>query len=113
MPINLMGGVENYCDPKRLNTIQFSCNPYEMVGVGIHPTLANRASDRALDTLETPICVSRMSAMSELGLDHSLPQAAWARQEQLLEHILKMGVAGRALVIHTQGKHADSVLHRF
>ena len=53
------------------------------------------------------LCDPRVPAISELGVDHSAPKNTWVKQEQLLAHILQVGVAGRVLVIHVRGEPTD------
>ena len=107
VPVTVVGGILNYCDPERYREIVFPPNRAWKVAVGIHPRHVSRVDDRMLDQLESLICDTRVAAISELGLDHTEPPERWGQQEALAERILRMGVSGRVLVIHARGEAQD------
>ncbi|XP_071501329.1 uncharacterized protein [Diadema antillarum] len=103
VPVKVVGGVLNYCDPQQYNRIFFPVDSMWKVAVGIHPKKAPNASASILDRLQALICDPRVSAISELGLDFSCPPKTFKSQEGLLDRILRMGVSGRVLVLHMRG----------
>ena len=120
--VEVTGGVLNYCDP------EVFCRPgFEedvlgeitgqnwKVAIGIHPKEAANYTpaqwERFLALLHSP----RVSAISELGFDFSVPDTLWCHQEELFDRIISMGTLGRVLVMHLRGSKDDqhsSVVNR-
>ena len=53
IPVTVIGGVMNYCDPAIFHEVRFPPDKRWKVAVGIHPTLAPTVDDATLYHLET------------------------------------------------------------
>ena len=105
--VRVVGGVLNYCDPKNFGRILFPQSSRWRVAVGIHPRHARRAADVDYFALRTLLGEPRVVAISEMGLDHSLPKDTWGCQLTMLDHLLQMPLEGKVLVLHLRGRQGD------
>ena len=102
--VQLTGGVINYCDPCRFKDIYFPADRNWMVAVGIHPKYAGGVGDPKLDELARLICNPRVCGFGEVGLDYTSNSKFWDSQLFLLKACLRIGVAGKVLVLHIRGQ---------
>ncbi|XP_033118378.1 uncharacterized metal-dependent hydrolase YcfH-like [Anneissia japonica] len=80
------------------------------VGVGIHPK--KELSPAQLSRLVTLTSSSHVRVLGEIGLDHTLPNTDWVRQDELLERVLKQcySFSRHCLIcLHVRGMHGDEV----
>ncbi|XP_072182095.1 uncharacterized metal-dependent hydrolase YcfH-like [Diadema setosum] len=107
VPVSVVGGVLNYCDPEHYPGIVFPADARWKVVVGIHPKHAGRTCDRHIFELEQLLKDDRVVGVSELGLDYSVPDSLWTAQLGLMERILRIGTIGKVHVLHIRGSRGD------
>lgn len=111
--IRLAGAVANFCDPDWFpssNDIALF-PPKVIVSVGIHPKHAARSHRYiadSLDRLSSLLACPNVSAVGEVGLDHSMKEVYWPDQMSLLCKVLPMVPADKVLVLHCQGIPGDN-----
>ena len=74
------------------------------MAVGIHPKKTPQVTDQQWDELQRLLADPRVTAISEVGLDYSIPKHTWSAQIGFLERLLDLGTLGYVLVIHWESK---------
>ncbi|XP_072181655.1 putative deoxyribonuclease TATDN2 [Diadema setosum] len=114
-PFPITGAVLNFCNPEWFPHLDFENDlmrstrrgPHFEVVVGIHPKKAAIYMPAQWGGFLRLLCNPRVSAISEVGFDFSVPKNLWHPQEELFNRILSMGTLGRILVMHLRGAAAD------
>ena len=109
VPVSVVGGVLNYCDPYNFSRISCPRDPRWGVAVGIHPKHASRVKDQAFLQLQAALKNEWVCAVSEVGLDFSANGGSWDKQLELLRRILAMNITEKVLVLHLRGSKLDPV----
>ena len=105
IPVKLVGGILNFCDPTTFSKPSFSAVLEEdrssswKITAGINPKHAFRYTEQDWQAMLRHSTHSRVIGISEVGLDFSVPSRHWGRQEVLFERILDLGTMGHVLVI--------------
>ena len=107
VPVEICGGVLNYCDPTHYRDIVFPENRFFRVAVGIHPRQAKTVDPVTLADLQKKLCDPRVVGVSEVGLDYTAPVEEWPAQVELMKRILGLGITGKVLIIHMRGEQTD------
>ena len=116
VPVKVCGGFFNYCDPRGFKDVWipkeegWRSRPWR-VAVGIHQKHAARVADVDIYELTRFLCDPRVSAVSEVGLDHSAPPREWSSQVLLLREILTLPIKEKVLVLHLRGEDTDPTAH--
>ena len=108
IPVQVAGGVINYCDPVRFHSIVVPAQQNWRVAAGIHPKHAREVSEDNVaqlgDILKNPAVVG----VSEVGLDHSVPATQYKAQTELLQRILSLPhISQKVLIVHLRGNRND------
>lgn len=108
VPVEVVGGVLNYCDPIRFDSISFPSDRRWRVAVGIHPKWAKKVTGTEIQRLGEILQNPAVVGVSELGLDHSVPYSEYGAQTELLRRILLLPhITQKVLVIHLRGSEKD------
>ena len=110
-PVELVGGVANYCDPEfyldpnfidRVVGAQEGHNSWK-IAIGIHPKRATTYSTEHWRALVHHSHHPRVVGFSEVGFDFTVPPQQWRDQENLFKELLDLGTRGRVLILHLRG----------
>ena len=88
-PVNVIGGVEIYCDPSFYPPVPSSDSPFK-VAVGIHPRHATSFSYTNFTSLQRLIQSRYVTALGEIGLDRTEHISTWCEQERILIEVLSL-----------------------
>ena len=110
--VRLVGTVAVYCDADTYPSEQSLLDlPGDMVvAVGLHPRHARdkvSSMDRDIRRMVRLLQNPRVTALGEIGLDHTEPMRHWPYQVELLERILPKLQDGHVLVLHCRGMKGD------
>ena len=106
VPVNLIGGVKNFCDPETFHMVPPESDPW-FVAIGIHPKQAGSYPADAFAFLEQALASRRVSGISEVGLDYDTNSRTWNAQWRLLNKILSLGTLGYVLITHIRGPQSN------
>ncbi|KAH3696816.1 hypothetical protein DPMN_084294 [Dreissena polymorpha] len=111
--VRLVGGIGIFCDPKSFPSPQdMSCLPSNVgVVVGLHPKHLAMNNDRiyhSLDRVRNMLKCEMVVGLGEIGLDHSVPDKQWPRQNDLVRAMLHMISDRHVMVVHCRGAPGDS-----
>ena len=107
VPITIIGGVRNYCDPETFHTMPIAVNHPWHLAIGIHPKKAQSYTADQWDFFEKRLALSLVTGICEVGLDYSHAPETWDAQHRLLERILRLGTLGFVLILHVRGTQTD------
>ncbi|XP_033728831.1 uncharacterized protein LOC117317969 [Pecten maximus] len=106
------GTCASFCDPETYPTTDsLKTLPADMeVAVGVHPKKRYSSSelDRVIRKLKDLVRQRRVTAVGEVGVDHSVPPEQWPQQLVMLEKILPLVEPRHVLVLHCRGMSGDS-----
>ncbi|XP_013402404.1 uncharacterized protein LOC106168026 [Lingula anatina] len=103
-PFTLTGGTAVFCDPdtwpdpKELPALR---RMGLVLAVGLHPKKV--ASSTQFACLETLLSSPNVSAVGEVGIDHTAPPGEWVGQRLRLEKVLQLLTPAKILVLHCRG----------
>ncbi|MES9880772.1 MAG: TatD family hydrolase [Sedimenticola sp.] len=106
-PVQLVGGVMVFCDPEEFHKLPFLDNHF-VSAVGIHPKKAHLCTQGRLDQLKLILDSRPVRALGEIGLDRSCPQESWAKQEQVLDEVLRLCNPQLLLLLHIRETKGDT-----
>ena len=99
--VDVQGGVAVFCDPDCWPN-QFGIMPGFGAAVGVHPKKATEFTDEHFSTLEELLKREGVVALGEVGLDHTVDESMWQRQEEVLRQVLLLSYPLRPLVVHVR-----------
>ncbi|XP_013412723.1 uncharacterized protein LOC106175328 [Lingula anatina] len=103
-PFTLTGGTAVFCDPDTWPEPEELPALREMglvLAVGLHPKKV--ASSEQFRRLGTLLSSPDVSAVGEVGIDHTVPPGEWVGQRLRLEKVLKLLTPAKILVLHCRG----------
>nr|XP_054775286.1 putative deoxyribonuclease TATDN2 [Lytechinus pictus] len=112
--VKLVGGVVNFCDPltfKRALKLLPLLSHYH-VAVGVHPKKVPDLNESSFQKLECLLACPRVAAISELGIDHTVPSADLIPpQWNFVRRLLSRGCRNQVLVLHLRPAGRDPCGH--
>ncbi|KAH3713324.1 hypothetical protein DPMN_073114 [Dreissena polymorpha] len=111
--VRLVGGIGIFCDPNTFPSPQDMSGLPSNVGVvvGLHPkhsTMSNDRINNALDRVRNMLKCERVVGLGEIGLDHSVADKQWPRQNDLVRAMLHLINDRHVVVVHCRGASGDS-----
>ncbi len=105
--VNLTGGVMVFCDPDQFHHLPTMLDRKFVVAIGVHPKKVTSLSANRVAKMKELIEAPRVTAVGEVGLDHSHPRHTWEHQEKVLHQVLGYCTARHTLVLHIRGSRDD------
>ena len=118
-PVDLVGGVLNYCDPEfyldsdfvdRVIAAQGGSAKWK-IAIGIHPKQAATYTRQHWQALLQHLNHPSVVGFSEVGFDFTVPPQQWRDQENLFRDLLDLGTRGRVLILHLRGAGGNAGVH--
>ncbi|XP_063955524.1 3'-5' ssDNA/RNA exonuclease TatD-like [Lytechinus pictus] len=118
-PVDLVGGVLNYCDPENYTSpdfvnelvrLQEGRNTWK-IAMGIHPKQASTFTERHWQALLRHLDNPRVIGLSEVGFEFTMSPEEWPNQERLFNALLDVGTRGRVLILHLRGVEDGTSVH--
>ena len=97
--VTISGEVRVHCDPATLPT-DLECVEGVRYAIGLHPKKASSLNDTLFGRIESLLRNPCVTALGEVGIDHTEPQESWGVQERALVRLLSLSCPGRPLVLH-------------
>ncbi|XP_033755836.1 cytochrome P450 CYP12A2-like [Pecten maximus] len=111
--VDVVGTCASFCDPDTYPSAERLLDlPRDMVvAVGLHPKTkfqSSRSMDDCFRHLRKLVQHDRITAVGEVGLDHSVPMRDWHDQMVHLKKILPLVTTRHVLVLHCRGMSHDN-----
>ena len=103
-PVELVGGVVVYCDPKTWPVV-----PVRLEAVGLHPKKSLQLRDAEAAQLTKLLGYPSVTALGEVGLDLSEGTGVKLAQMESLGWVLSLAPARVPIILHLRGAPVDPV----
>ncbi|KAK3108902.1 hypothetical protein FSP39_018311 [Pinctada imbricata] len=108
VPVNVVGGVVVYIEPKNYPAADFQLDGPWKVAAGVHPKHYQKFSTAKRLALNGLLEHPKVAALGEIGLDRTIPPGEWRAQELVFENVLRMSKPELPLVLHLRGPSGDT-----
>ncbi len=106
-PVKVTGGVMVF-DPERFDHVPSVFRDYKFaIAVGLHPKKAHLYNESVAQKLKQLTEMRLIRELGEVGLDRNTHPDTWARQEDVLDQVLKMCNSQLLLILHLRGNKKD------
>ena len=106
LPVDVYRGVAVYSEPRNYPD-NLSLGKNWTAAVGVHPKHVNELNDERFSVLQRLLDSPSVSALGEIGLDHTVPLDRWRTQEKVLVRVLSLAKVSRPIVLHLRGPPTD------
>ena len=110
--VQVAGGVAVFCDPDKFYHVQVPTVDGWYAAVGVHPKKVHQLNDQRWKLMEQWLEHPKVVALGEVGLDYSVHQDLWEKQETTLIEVLKLCRPQKVLVLHIRGSVGDKLASR-
>ena len=106
LPVSVEYGVVVYSEPRNYPS-DLNFGKQWTVAVGVHPKHVHEMDDQKFLELRRLLDLPCVSALGEIGLDHTVPLDKWRTQERVFVKVLSLTKVSRPIVLHLRGPASD------
>ncbi|KAH3704480.1 hypothetical protein DPMN_120399 [Dreissena polymorpha] len=107
VPVRVNGGVAVFCDPPNYPREYPSVTGFGSA-VGVHPKAPLRDVKGVVGQVERELRKDGVVALGEIGLDRTVPEREWGRQEEMFVGLLELACPRRPVILHIRGQDTYS-----
>ncbi|KAH3707444.1 hypothetical protein DPMN_066850 [Dreissena polymorpha] len=105
--VRVDGGIAVFCNPPNYPREYPSVTGFGSA-VGVHPKAPLRDVNGVVGQVERELWKDGVVALGEIGLDRSVPEREWSRQEEMFVGLLELACPRRPVILHIRGQDTYS-----